>query len=55
MGVVVEVVGSVGVSVEVNVQLRVPMAPGRRHRIITRQVTRYFIFIALIVNFSLRP
>jgi hypothetical protein len=53
MGVVVEVVVSVGVSVEISEQLRVPMLPKRRQRIIIRQVNRYFIFVAFIVNFSL--
>jgi hypothetical protein len=51
--VVVVVVVSGVVSVEISEQLRVPMLPKRRLRIIIRQANRYFILVAFMVNFSL--
>ena len=49
MGVVIEVGEVGGVSVEERVQLRVKLAPKRRHRII-KQVNRYFMFILFMAN-----
>jgi len=50
MGVELEVGGELGGG-EVSIGGSRQLLPSKRHRIITRQVNRYFIFIPFIANF----